>query len=125
MDSEQVTPGGQRTVAAEHDQAALYGAWCNSMVAAGHELFVGAQEVTSDMLAFWQSRLKEGMVTVQRFLECDSAESAMEVQLDYAKGALQAYLDQFAKIGCATTRSFAQPHYMVKVASEEITASVA
>jgi hypothetical protein len=50
------------------------------------------------MLAFWQSRLKDGLATGQRLLECGSPQGALEIQLDYTKAALQAYLDQSTKI---------------------------
>jgi hypothetical protein len=118
MDSHEVTPG-KEPVATERAHAALYVSGFNGMVAASHELVVGAQAITAEMLAFWQSRVKEGMVAVQRLLECRSVESAVEIHLDHAKGALQAYLDQSAKIGAAATRSLARPHAIVKPVSEE------
>jgi hypothetical protein len=108
MDSEQVTPIIESTVEAERDQAALYAAGFNSLMSAGHAVVDGYHAVSMEMLAFWQSRLKEGIATGQRLLECDSAESALEVQLEYAKGAIQAYVDQSAKIGDLVSRSLAR-----------------
>jgi hypothetical protein len=118
MASHEVTPRKERPVA-ERAPASFYVSGFNGMVAASHELVVGAQAITAEMLAFWQSRVKEGMVAVQRLLECRSVESAVEIHLDHAKGALQAYLDQFAKIGFAATRSPARPHATVKPGSED------
>ncbi|MGH6897543.1 MAG: phasin family protein [Geminicoccaceae bacterium] len=105
MDSEQVTPSTERTAAAEQDQAALYAAGFNSLVSARHAVIDGCHAVSMEMLAFWQSRLKEGFATGQRLLACDSPESALEVQLDYAKAALQAYVDQSVKAGNLVSRS--------------------
>ena len=119
MGSHEVTPRKERPVATERAHAALCASEFNAMVAASHELVVGAQAITAEMLAFWQSRVKEGMVAVQRLLECRSVESAVEIHLDHAKGALQAYLDQFAKVGAVATRSLAHPHAIVKPGREE------
>jgi len=105
MNSEKVTPIIEAPAAAELDQGALYAAGFNSLVSARHALIDGCHAVGVEMLAFWQSRLKEGLATGQRLLECDSAEGALEVQLEYAKAALQAYVDQSAKIGDLASRS--------------------
>jgi hypothetical protein len=105
MNSEKVTPIIEAPAAAELDQGALFAAGFNSLVSARHALIDCCQAVSGEMLAFWQSRLKEGLATGQRLLECGSAESALEVQVDYAKAALQAYVDQSAKIGDLASRS--------------------
>jgi hypothetical protein len=108
MDSEHVTRVIEPIVEAERDQAALYAAGFNGLVSAGHALIDDYHAVSMEMLAFWQSRLKEGIATGQRLLACDSAEGALEVQLDYAKTAIQAYVDQSAKIGHLLSRSLAR-----------------
>jgi hypothetical protein len=107
MDSELVTPNTEGAVAADRNQTALYSAGFNRMVATGHGVIGGFQDVTAEMLAFWQSRVKEGMATGQRLFECDSLEGVLEIQLDYTKAALQSYIDQFAKIGSLAARSLA------------------
>jgi Phasin protein len=56
----------------------------NLFVPAGHALLEGGQQVSAQMLAFWQSRLKDAVATGQRLLECASAQEAWEVQLEYA-----------------------------------------
>jgi hypothetical protein len=112
MDSEQVTPIIEPTAEAERE-AALYAAGFNGLMSAGQAAIDGCHAISMEMLAFWQSRLKEGMVTGQRLLACESPESALELQLDYAKAAIQAYVDQSAKIGDLVSRSLArigEPH---------------
>jgi hypothetical protein len=92
----QVAVGGDQAAAASEHRG---------MMTAGHALVVVCQMVTAEVLAFWQSRLKEGLGTGHRLLECRSPEGALEIQLDYAKAALQAYVDQAAKIATVTVRS--------------------
>jgi hypothetical protein len=89
------------------EQATLCAEGVTSLVASGQALMGGCQAISGAMIAFWQSRLKEGLTTGQRLLECDSAEGALEIQLDYAKAALQAYRDQSARIGHLMSRSLA------------------
>jgi hypothetical protein len=108
MDSEQVTPTIEPTAEAERDEAALYAAGFNRLMSANDAVIDGCHAISMEMLAFWQSRLKEGMATGQRLLACASAEGALEVQLDYAKAAIQAYVDQSAKIGDLVSRSLAR-----------------
>jgi hypothetical protein len=90
------------------EQAAIYAEGISTLMAAGQALIGGCQAVSAEMLAFWQSRLKEGLTTGQRLIACDSAEAALEIQMDYARTALQAYLDQSAKIGDLVSRSLSQ-----------------
>jgi hypothetical protein len=70
MDREQVTPISKAPAAAELDQGALYAAGFNRLVSAGHALIDGCQAVSAEMLAFWQSRLKEDLATAS---VCSSA----------------------------------------------------
>jgi hypothetical protein len=65
----------------------------------------GHQAINAEMLAFWQSRLKAGLAVGGQLLECASVDSALEVQLDYAKAALQAYLDQSARLTALAMRA--------------------
>ena len=123
MEDSQRIPGEEPTGSTEHAHAAHHLTALSDMVVASHELVVGVQAVTAEMLAFWQSRMKEGMVTAQRLLQCRCAESALEIHLDYAKGALQAYLDQSAKIGSVTAQSLARPRGTVRPVSKGAIAS--
>ncbi|MGH6886255.1 MAG: phasin family protein [Geminicoccales bacterium] len=122
MDREQVTPITEPTAAAERDQAALYAAGFNSLLSAGHALIDGCHAVSMEALVFWQSCLKEGLPTGQRLVACASAEGALEIQLDYAKAALQAYLDQSAKIGDLVARSLVQMGEPARPATQAATA---
>jgi hypothetical protein len=105
MDNEHVTPLAQPATAPIQEQPASYTADVNAFMFAGHALIDGAQTVNAELLAFWQSRLKDGLATGQRLLECGSAEGAWEIQLDYVKAALQAYVDQSTKIAGLVTRA--------------------
>ena len=98
MDTQQVTPITQPATTTAQDQAANYTSDLNAFMSAGQALIDGCQAVNAEMLAFWQSRLKNGLATGQRLLECGSPQSAWDIQLDYTKAALQAYLDQSTKI---------------------------
>jgi hypothetical protein len=75
---------------------------------AGHALIDGCQQVSAEILAFWQSRLKDGMATGGRLLECGSAEGAWEIQLEYAQATLQAYVDQSTKITGLVTHALTE-----------------
>ena len=105
MDTEKITPITESATPSAQDQAEIYADGFNTLMAASHALIDGCHAVSVEMLAFWQSRIKEGLATGQRLLECDSAEGALEIEIEYAKGALQAYLDQSAKIGDLVSRS--------------------
>ncbi len=98
MDTQQVTPIAQTATATARDDAAHYTSDLSALMSAGQALVDGCQAINAEMLAFWQSRLKDGLATGQRLLECGSPQTALEIQLDYAKTALQAYLDQSTKI---------------------------
>jgi hypothetical protein len=98
MDTKHVTPIGQTATATAQDYAAIYTRDFTAFMSAGQALIDGGQAINAEMLAFWQSRLKDGLATGQRLLESGSPQGALEIQLDYAKAALQAYLDQSTKI---------------------------
>lgn len=107
MDTKQVTPITQPATATAQDHAANYTSDLNALLSAGQALTDGYQAINAEMLAFWQSRLKSGLATGQRLLECGSPQSAWEIQLDYAKAALQAYLDQSTRVAGLLTHSLA------------------
>jgi hypothetical protein len=98
MDTQQVTSIAQTAAASAEDHAAHHTSDLAAFMSAGQALIAGCQAINAEMLAFWQSRLKDGLATSQRLLECGSPQSAWEIQLDYAKAGLQAYLDQSTKI---------------------------
>jgi Phasin protein len=98
MDTQHVTPITQTATATGQDGPATHASDLNAFMFAGQALIDGCQAIHAEMLAFWQSRLKDGLATGQRLLECGSPQGALEIQLDYTKAALQAYLDQSTKV---------------------------
>jgi hypothetical protein len=106
MDTQHVTPITQAATATGQDYAANHASDLNAFMFAGQALIDGCQTIHAEMLAFWQSRLKDGLATGQRLLECGSPQSALEIQLDYSKAALQAYLDQSTKIAGLLTHAW-------------------
>jgi hypothetical protein len=77
----------------------------NPFMLAGHAVIEGGQQVSAEMLAFWQSRLKDAVATGRRLLECASAQDAWKIQLEYTQSALQAYVDQSAKVARLVTHT--------------------
>ena len=105
METQHLTPLPQKSTATGQAQAARHASDLNAFMFAGQALIDGCQAINAEMLAFWQSRLKDGLATGQRLLECGSPQSAVEIQLDYAKAALQAYLDQSTRIAGLLTHA--------------------
>jgi hypothetical protein len=86
------------------DVTAMYHDNFNAVMAASQAAIGGFQAVNAELLAFFQSRAKDGLSTGQRLAECGSPEMAIEVQLDYTKFALQAYVDEVGKLNELTGR---------------------
>jgi hypothetical protein len=105
MDTQQVRSIPQTATTAAQKHAANYTSDLNAFMFAGQALVDGCQAIGAETLAFWQSRLKHGLATGQRLLECGSPQSALEIQLDYAKAALQAYLDQSTRVAGLLTHA--------------------
>jgi hypothetical protein len=78
----------------------------NPLMQAGRAVIEGSQQVNAEMLAFWQSRLKDAVATGRRLLECASAQDAWEIQMEYAQAALQAYVDQSTKVAGLVIHTF-------------------
>ena len=106
MHTEQITPF--TPPATVQDQPTSYTGDVNAFMFAGNALIDGSQQVSAELLAFWQSRLKEAVATSRRLLECASAEDAWEIQLEYAQAALQAYVDQSTKVAGLVTHTFTE-----------------
>ena len=105
MEHEQVTRLPQTTMATQKTSAAPADD-LHRLILVRQAWIDGHQAINAEMLAFWQSRLKAGLAVGGQLLECTSVDSVLEVQLDYAKAALQAYLDQSARItGLADARA--------------------
>jgi hypothetical protein len=81
------------------EAAAQVQAGVAALLASGQAMLNGSQTMHGAMLAFLQSRAKEALSAGQRLAECGSPSDALEIQLDFAREALQAYSAQFAKLG--------------------------
>jgi hypothetical protein len=92
-------------LATTQNQAARASGDVNLLMLAGQALIEGGQQVSAEMLAFWQSRLKDAVATGRRLLECGSHQEAWEIQMEYVQAALQAYVDQSTKVASLVTHS--------------------
>jgi hypothetical protein len=81
------------------DMAALYQGNLEAFVASGQAWIGSLQAINAETLAFLQSRLKESLTTGKRLAECTSPEAAIEIQLEFARAALQSYADQCSRLG--------------------------
>ena len=88
------------------DMTALCGVNLGAAVASRQAAVCGAQEITA-LLAFLQSRAKDGLAAGQQLAACDSPEALIEVQLECAKAMLQAYADEFDRLHALTGRILA------------------
>jgi hypothetical protein len=95
---QKVTRLPQRTIGTSRQKNAAQSHDLDKLIVGGQGAIDCWQAITAEMLAFWQSRLKDSLATGGRLLESTSVDSALEAQLDYAKAAIQAYLDQSARI---------------------------
>jgi hypothetical protein len=81
------------------DMATLYKGNLEAFVASGQALITSLQAINAETLAFLQSRIKESLTTSRQLAECTSPEAAIEIQLEFAKVALQSYADQCSRLG--------------------------
>jgi hypothetical protein len=82
--------------------AALQRSSIGAAMAASQAAMCGVQEMTATLLAFLQSRAKDGLAAGQQLAACRSPEAVLEVQLEYAKAMLQAYTDEFGRLHALT-----------------------
>jgi hypothetical protein len=95
---QKVTRLPQPTLGATQRKSAAPIDGLHKLIAVGDVWIDGCHAINAEMLAFWQSRLKAGLALGGQLLECGSIDCALEAELDYAKGAMQAYLDQSARV---------------------------
>jgi phasin family protein len=81
------------------DLAGLYKSNLEAAMVSGQAVISNLQAINGETLAFVQSRIKESLTTSKRLAECTSPEAAIEIQLEFAKAALQSYVDQCSKLG--------------------------
>jgi hypothetical protein len=86
------------------DLAGLYKSNLEAVMASGQAVISNLQAINGETLAFLQSRIKESLTTSKRLAECTSPEAAIEIQLEFAKAALQSYVDQCSKLGALGSR---------------------
>lgn len=79
------------------EAAAIYQDNLGALIASGQALVNSCQTMHGNLLAFAQSRAKETLAVSQRLAECGSPQNALEIQLDFAREALQAYADQLTR----------------------------
>ena len=81
------------------DMNRLYSGCLDAMVASNNALMKGCQDMTSELLNFSQGQLQGGFDVSKRLAASSSFESAAQVQADYVKTSLQAYADEYKKLG--------------------------
>jgi hypothetical protein len=80
------------------DMTALCRGSIGAAMASSQTVICGVQEITAMLLAFLQSRAKDGLAAGQQLAACRSPEAMIEVQLEYARAMLQAYTDEFGRL---------------------------
>jgi len=105
------------------DMTALCRVNLGAAVASSQAAVCGAQEITATLLAFLQSRAKDGLAASQQLAACDSPEALVEVQLECAKAMLQAYADEFERLHALAGRILAD--VLVPVRSRAMPAAAA
>lgn len=90
------------------DWTTLYKRNADAMLASGQAVISGYQSVSSELLAFYQSRMKSGLDAGKRLTQCISPEDAVELQIDFTQAALKAYVEEFKKVGELTGKVMAE-----------------
>jgi hypothetical protein len=81
------------------DWADMYKANLTAGIASGQAVINGWQSLNAELLAFMQSRVKGGLETSRQVAGCTSPEGALEIQMEYGRAALQAYVDESRRMG--------------------------
>lgn len=81
------------------EMASLHKINLESMLASSRAMINGYQTLSSELLAFAQSRMKESMEFGKRLAACQSPQSAMEVHSEFVKSAIKAYTGEFRTLG--------------------------
>jgi hypothetical protein len=89
------------------DMTALLRGNIGAAMASSQAVVCGAQEMTATLLAFLQSRAKDGLAASQQLAACRSREAVLEVQLECAQAMLQAYADEFGRLHALSSRILA------------------
>jgi hypothetical protein len=89
------------------DMTALCRGNLGAAMASSQAAICGVQEITATLLAFLQSRAKDGLAAGQQLAACRSPEAMVELQLECAKTMLQAYTDEFGRLHALTGKILA------------------
>jgi hypothetical protein len=89
------------------DMAALCRGSIGAAMASSQAAICGAQEITAMLLAFLQSRAKDGLAAGQQLAACGSPEAVIEVQLEYARTMFQSCTDDFGRLQALTGKILA------------------
>jgi hypothetical protein len=89
------------------DLTALCRGSIGAAMASSQAAICGVQEVTAILLAFLQSRAKDGVAAGQQLAACRSPEAVVEVQLEYARAMLQSCTDEFGRLHALTGKILA------------------
>jgi hypothetical protein len=89
------------------DMTALCRGNIGAAMASSQAAICGVQEITATLLAFLQSRAKDGLAASQQIAACGSPDALVEVQLERAKSMLQAYTDEFGRLHALTGKILA------------------
>jgi phasin family protein len=81
------------------DMATLQKGNFESVLASSQAMINGYQALSTELLAFVQSRMKEGMEFGKRLASCQSPESAIEANSEFVKGAIKAYTEELRTLG--------------------------
>lgn len=80
----------------------LYQNGFEAMMTANMAMMNGYQALVSEMLSFSQAQMKESAEVFKRMSGAGSFDAAAKVQAEYVRSQLQAYADEFKKLGGMT-----------------------
>jgi phasin family protein len=95
-----------------------------SMLASSQAMINGYQTISSELLAFVQSRMKEGMDFGKRLAACQSAESVLEVHSEFVKSAIKAYTDELRTLGDLGSRISREAFAPLQAGADRVGAKV-
>ncbi|MGQ0675841.1 MAG: phasin family protein [Rhodospirillales bacterium] len=76
----------------------MYSGGAESLLQSGNALMKAASELNAEILGFTKQRLDAGLAVGQSLAKCKTMQSALEIQMDYARTEAQIYLDEARKL---------------------------
>lgn len=80
----------------------LYHDGFEALMASNKAMMNGYQSLVGEMLAFSQAQMKDGAEVMKRIAAAGTFDAAAKVQAEYMRDVLQAYADEFKKLGSMT-----------------------